>query len=206
MTALRTLRTRVAKASPFQVLPPLRWAAQEPTYGDASPALIQSALRRSQSRPSGNWYVFAASTDVGRQPFAANVAGEELVAWRDDAGDLHVGPAECPHLGADLSTGRVECGTLICPWHGLRLSGRNPITGRAALELALPAGGHASVGIYDARGALVNTLVDRTLPSGYHRLAWNGDHANGAVAHPGMYFVRAITAGGTFNQRLVYLR
>lgn len=124
MTALRTLATRVAKASPFQVLPPLRWAAQEPTYRDASPALIQSALRRSQSRPSGNWYVFAASTDVGRRPFAANVAGEELVAWRDDAGDLHVGPAECPHLGADLSTGRVECGTLICPWHGLRLSGR----------------------------------------------------------------------------------
>ena len=32
-------------------------------------------------------------------------------------------PATCPHLGADLATGTVDCGTLICPWHGLRLEG-----------------------------------------------------------------------------------
>ena len=36
---------------------------------------------------------------------------------------MHVGPGVCPHLGADLSTGTVDCGTLICPWHGLRLAG-----------------------------------------------------------------------------------
>jgi hypothetical protein len=47
----------------------------------------------------------------------------EIVAWRDEHGGLHVGPAACPHLGADLSTGTVQCGGLICPWHGLRLSG-----------------------------------------------------------------------------------
>ncbi len=34
------------------------------------------------------------------------------------------GPATCPHLGADLATGTVDCGALICPWHGLRLAGR----------------------------------------------------------------------------------
>ena len=31
-------------------------------------------------------------------------------------------PRACPHLGADLATAAVECGTLVCPWHGLRLS------------------------------------------------------------------------------------
>ena len=36
---------------------------------------------------------------------------------------LHVGPGVRPHSGADLSTGTVDCGTLICPWHGLRLAG-----------------------------------------------------------------------------------
>ena len=29
----------------------------------------------------------------------------------------------CPHLGADLSTGVLDGGALICPWHGLRLTG-----------------------------------------------------------------------------------
>ncbi|WP_263993514.1 DUF5914 domain-containing protein, partial [Mycolicibacterium fallax] len=43
--------------------------------------------------------------------------------WRTADGTLAVGPSACPHLGADLSTGSVECGTLICPWHGLRFDG-----------------------------------------------------------------------------------
>ena len=34
-------------------------------------------------------------------------------------------PRACPHLGADLATATVECGTLVCPWHGLRLSDRS---------------------------------------------------------------------------------
>ena len=45
------------------------------------------------------------------------------MAWRDTDGTLHVGPGACPHLGADLATGTVDCGALICPWHGLRLEG-----------------------------------------------------------------------------------
>ena len=46
-----------------------------------------------------------------------------MVAWRGQHGALHVGPGACPHLGAELATGRVDCGALICPWHGLRLDG-----------------------------------------------------------------------------------
>ena len=37
---------------------------------------------------------------------------------------LCVGPRSCPHLGADLATGTVHRGTLICRWHGLALDGR----------------------------------------------------------------------------------
>ena len=115
---------RMPKDSPMKVLPKIDWAGQTPTYQQAEPALIDAALQRAHTRPSGNWFVFAASTDVrGNRPFGTRVAGVEIVAWRDEHGGLHVGPAACPHLGADLSTGTVQCGGLICPWHGLRLSG-----------------------------------------------------------------------------------
>lgn len=108
----------------MKVLPKISWAQQAPTYQQADPALIDAALQRAHRRPTGNWYVFAASTDVrGDRPFGTRVAGLEIVAWRDETGGLHVGPATCPHLGADLATGTVECGGLICPWHGLKLSG-----------------------------------------------------------------------------------
>ena len=115
---------RMPKDSPMKVLPKISWAQQAPTYQQAEPALIDAALQRAHRRPTGNWYVFAASTDVrGDRPFGTRVADLEIVAWRDETGGLHVGPATCPHLGADLATGTVECGGLICPWHGLRLSG-----------------------------------------------------------------------------------
>ena len=115
---------RMPKDSPMKVLPKISWAQQAPTYQQAEPALIDAALQRAHRRPTGNWYVFAASTDVrGDRPFGTRVAGLEIVAWRDETGGLHVGPATCPHLGADLATWTVECGGLICPWHGLRLSG-----------------------------------------------------------------------------------
>ena len=115
---------RWPKSFPIRVLPRTDWAAQRPTYRAAEPAIIEAALARSQRRPSGNWYAFAASSSVrANRPFGTSVAGVEIVAWRDGTGGLHVGPGTCPHLGADLATGTIDCGALICPWHGLRLSG-----------------------------------------------------------------------------------
>ncbi len=113
------------KAWPFQLLPRIQWSRQTPTHRQAAPSVIAAALARSQSRPSGNWFVLGASSDVGRKPFGARVAGAEVVCWRDDDGALHAGPARCPHLGADLSTGVVDRGQLVCPWHGLRFTGRS---------------------------------------------------------------------------------
>lgn len=113
------------KAWPFQLLPRARWSRQRPTFRQAEPSLIAAALARSQNRPSGNWFVVGAGTDITTKPFGATVAGAELVCWRDDSGQLHAGPARCPHLGADMCTGVVERGNLICPWHGLQLTGRS---------------------------------------------------------------------------------
>ncbi|BBY43357.1 DUF5914 domain-containing protein [Mycolicibacterium celeriflavum] len=123
MSMLAELKARLAKTTPFEVLPRAPWSGQRPTYRDAEPAVIHSALRRSQRRPSGNWYAFAASDTIDKRPVGATVGGIELVAWRTRDGALAVGPAACPHLGADLSTGTNDCGTLICPWHGLRFGG-----------------------------------------------------------------------------------
>ncbi len=109
---------------PVQAIPRTPWAGQHPTYRDAEPAVIEAALRRSQRRPTGNWYAFATSREVrAGRPFGARVAGVEVVAWRDRLGRLRVGPRSCPHLGADLATGIVHDGALICRWHGLALGG-----------------------------------------------------------------------------------
>ncbi len=124
MNIREQFRWRWPKNPPLQVIPRMSWAAQRPTYREADPAIIESALKRAQRRPTGNWYAFAASRDVrpGR-PFGARVAGVEIVAWRDGMRRLRVGPRSCPHLGADLATGAVHDGALVCRWHGLTLDG-----------------------------------------------------------------------------------
>jgi nitrite reductase/ring-hydroxylating ferredoxin subunit len=122
MTIGDYMRRRWPKDWPLQAIPPVAWAEQQPTYRDAQPAIINAALERSQRRPTGNWYAFAASRDVrAGRPFGTKVAGVELVAWRDQHGRLCVGPRSCPHLGADLATAVVHRGALICRWHGLCL-------------------------------------------------------------------------------------
>ena len=109
-------------AGPLRRLRPPAWADQQPTWADAKPGLIRAALYRAARRPSGGWFVLAASREVrpGRA-FGRVVAGRELVAWRDGAGVLHAGPGACPHLGAALSDAPVHEGQLVCRWHGLRL-------------------------------------------------------------------------------------
>ena len=60
--------------------------------------------------------------------FPVDAFDEELVVWRDDAGDRHVADAWCPHLGAHLGYGgRVETNCIVCPFHEWRFDadGRN---------------------------------------------------------------------------------
>ncbi|MFI7382895.1 DUF5914 domain-containing protein [Streptomyces sp. NPDC049813] len=101
---------------------PPAWERQEPTWRAARPAVIETALKRAQARPSGNWYVVGAAADVPRQaPLGRTVAGRELVLWRDAQGRIAAGPGACPHLGAPLKDSPVRCGTLVCHWHGMAL-------------------------------------------------------------------------------------
>ncbi|MCX5384525.1 DUF5914 domain-containing protein [Streptomyces sp. NBC_00083] len=100
------------------------WEQQRSTWREASPALIDAALRRAQARPSGNWYVVGASRALtATAPWGRTIAGREIVVWRDTYGTPVAGPGQCPHLGAPLKNSPVHCGTLVCHWHGLALSG-----------------------------------------------------------------------------------
>ncbi|MGB8254316.1 MAG: 2Fe-2S ferredoxin, partial [Pseudonocardiaceae bacterium] len=70
----------VSDRVPVRRLPAWTWSEQLPTWRDARPGLIEAALKRAQARPSGNWYVLAASREIrGDRPFGRTIAGVEVV-------------------------------------------------------------------------------------------------------------------------------
>jgi len=66
------------------------------------------------------WQPVALSEELppGGAPLPAQVMGEDLALFRDDAGHVGLLGLHCSHRGADLSYGRVEDGGLRCLYHG----------------------------------------------------------------------------------------
>ncbi|MFN8586436.1 MAG: S8 family serine peptidase [Candidatus Eisenbacteria bacterium] len=100
-------------------------------------------------------------------------------------------------------TGWADAGGTLPKAYGLRLATANPVRGGGAVELALPAPGRIEVGMYDVRGALVRTLASGERAAGVHRLALSA--GRGTAMSPGVYFIKARTAGGEFLRRVVVL-
>lgn len=46
-----------------------------------------------------------------------NIFGTRLLAFAADEGNISVLDAHCPHMGADLSTGELVNGRIVCPFH-----------------------------------------------------------------------------------------
>jgi phenylpropionate dioxygenase-like ring-hydroxylating dioxygenase large terminal subunit len=63
-----------------------------------------------------HWHPLGFSPSFVDGPVAARLLGEDLVVWRS-GGVLRAAFDRCPHRLSRLSTGAVECGRLVCPYH-----------------------------------------------------------------------------------------
>ena len=81
----------------------------------------------------------------------------------------------------------------------LKIQVQSVSAGPAEIKFSLPASTSVSLKIYDASGALVETLVDGVLSSGDYSLLWEGPGA-------GVYFVRLLTPHSTDTRKLVLTR
>lgn len=65
----------------------------------------------------------------------------------------------------------------------------------------------ASIRIYDVKGQLVKTLMDRQSPPGNAQMNWNGVDNNGNKVAAGLYFCKLKdNAGRSFSQKLIKLK
>lgn len=70
------------------------------------------------------WYPVCPASWVTREPIGLRRAGEDLVLWRTDGGDLRALEDRCPHRGAPLSLGRPSGpDDVACRYHGVVVAG-----------------------------------------------------------------------------------
>jgi nitrite reductase/ring-hydroxylating ferredoxin subunit len=71
-----------------------------------------------------DWHAVAASTDITPGALVPMTLLErDLVAWRDDKGQVHVWDDYCLHRGARLSKGYIQDDRVVCPYHGWNYDG-----------------------------------------------------------------------------------
>jgi phenylpropionate dioxygenase-like ring-hydroxylating dioxygenase large terminal subunit len=70
-----------------------------------------------------SWHPIAWSEQLKDKPIAAEVLGQNVVAFRDSSGKAHVMKDRCAHKGVKLSGGRCIQEGIECPYHGWVFNG-----------------------------------------------------------------------------------
>ena len=65
----------------------------------------------------------------------------------------------------------------------------------ASITFALPEPTHVTLGVYDAAGRKVSTLVDESMPAGIRSVSWNGKSDAGMRVARGVYFIKLNAMG-----------
>jgi len=82
----------------------------------------------------------------------------------------------------------------------------NPFNPMTKIGYSLPNTGRVSIKVYDVRGHLVKTLVDRLVQAGYHEETWLGDDARGRSVASGVYLYLLQTEQEKRMRKMVVVR
>lgn len=84
----------------------------------------------------------------------------------------------------------------------------NPFNPTTTITFQIPEGpaGPVSLSIYDLRGRLSRTLVEKNLEPGTHTVAWDGRTDLGEPADSGIYIYKLVSGGKSVTRKMLLLR
>ncbi|RMF69527.1 MAG: T9SS C-terminal target domain-containing protein, partial [Calditrichaeota bacterium] len=82
----------------------------------------------------------------------------------------------------------------------------NPFNLSTQIRFTLPNAGPVKLQIFNMKGQLVRTLVDRHMEAGEHRVKWNGQNDQGAVVASGVYVYRLRAGNFKASRRMTILK
>ncbi|MCK4578498.1 MAG: T9SS type A sorting domain-containing protein [Candidatus Marinimicrobia bacterium] len=82
----------------------------------------------------------------------------------------------------------------------------NPFNPTTTIEYLLPINEMVSVAIYNLKGELVKTLVNKYQSSGSHRVVWNGTDSDGNSVASGVYLYRIKSRTVSLTKRMTFVK
>ena len=93
---------------------------------------MNPVLRKRGNLPDpypNSWFRILFSHEVKQNEIKpVNCLGQHLIVFRDRRNEVKCLDAYCPHLGADLSQGKIIDSCIECPFHGWRFDGNGKCT------------------------------------------------------------------------------
>jgi len=82
----------------------------------------------------------------------------------------------------------------------------NPFNPRTTIAFDLHRPGHVELGVFDAKGRHVATLVSEPRGAGGHSVVWDGRSVDGRAAPSGVYFACLVTETGRESRRMLLMK
>jgi hypothetical protein len=82
----------------------------------------------------------------------------------------------------------------------------NPFNPSTIIRFDLPIVGHVRLCVYDVKGELISTLVDRQMIEGHKEVVWSGCDSRGNSVTSGIYFYRLVVGDNVQTRKMVLLR
>jgi hypothetical protein len=82
----------------------------------------------------------------------------------------------------------------------------NPFNPQTTITFTVPEPVRVHLAVFDARGKLVNVLLDKPLNEGRHEARWNGDDHAGRAAPSGVYFYRLRAGKQVLTKKMILLK
>lgn len=153
-------------------------------------------------------YGNAGETDMS---FRAYYAPEDTVINLTDtltfeSGAAYGTPDEPYGLTGTLGISSIGETTTLVAEYQLFANYPNPFNPSTMIRLHLPHSVPVHLAVYNLRGTVVRTLVDRPMTPGDHTIHWDGRNSAGEQMSAGVYFYRIITPEFTATRKMLLVK
>jgi hypothetical protein len=82
----------------------------------------------------------------------------------------------------------------------------NPFSSETTIRFDLPRAGRVKLSVYNVKGELISTIVDRQMTEGRKEMSWDARDDRGAAVASGIYFYRLSTGDSVQTKKMMFLR